>query len=162
VGWLKAIWNLPWNLKGPFLGVMAVVIVLAVTTTVIIATAGDGGTGDSEAAQAPRPMASSEASPAPTPSPKPTPPTLTPEGVVTLVVNALERGELENGWLAYPYSGLWVVHASSCTATWKEGHWWVHCDEAHIGCPPGEACPFPWIELDVCLWETPLMVHGCH
>ncbi len=159
MGWLKAVWNLPWNLKGPLLGVVAVVIALAVTLTVVIATGGDDGMGDSEAAQGPRSTATPEASPTPTPSPEPTPPTLTTAEVVTLVVKALERGELRNGMLTFPYAGLWVVHPSSCTATWEKGHWWVHCDEAHIGCPPGEVCR--WIEVNVCLWESPLQVGTC-
>ncbi len=39
--WFRDAWNLPWSLKAPFLGVLAVVFALLVTVTLIVAV--DGG-----------------------------------------------------------------------------------------------------------------------
>ncbi len=86
--WFKDAWNLPWSLKAPFLGVLAVVFALLVTVSVIIATGGDDNTAVSGVARGPTQTATAEpaltaqptATPEPTPKPEPsTTPSATPE-----------------------------------------------------------------------------------
>lgn len=70
--WVEKTWNLPWRLKGAFLGAPILVIALAVTLSVVVATGGDGGSAEGGVAQAPSPAATITPSPTSTPTPKPT------------------------------------------------------------------------------------------
>ena len=104
--WFREAWSLPWSLKGPFLGALAVLVAL-VAVVAVLAFPGEGG-GDgavSGAVQAPTPTATAEptstASPTPTPSPSPVPdsapPSRPPPPPPEPVLNAAEVIECESG-----------------------------------------------------------------
>jgi len=77
--WFRDAWNLPWSLKAPFLGVLAVVFALLVTVTLIVAVdGGDSNTAVSSAVQPPRPTGSSESVTAPAEGAKLTPAPIIP------------------------------------------------------------------------------------
>ena len=76
--WFRDAWSLPWSLKGPFLGVLTLLLTL-VAVVAVLAFPGEGG-GDGAvggAVRVPTPSATAEptstASPTPTPSPSPIP-----------------------------------------------------------------------------------------
>lgn len=81
--WFKDAWNLPWSLKGPFIGVFAILITLLIAGGLILASNGEGDTEVSEVVRTPAPTSSPASTPTPEPTrtatPKPTPaPTTTP------------------------------------------------------------------------------------
>ena len=111
--WFRDAWDLPWSLKGPFLGVLSILAgLLAVLGIVLAMNGGSNDTTVSGAVQAPTAAAPRVSTPTPTATPLPTPsPTPTPPPPGAPVLPALEP---ESPPPPAPERGLTAAEAIEC------------------------------------------------